>query len=72
MVKRILLDPVYMGANKYKDQVKLGTHTPIVEPWLFYAAQSRWLFEWGRRGGSASSEPGEDEDTTGGNNDAQG
>lgn len=72
MVKRILLDPVYMGANKYKDQVKLGTHAPIVEPWLFYAAQSRWLFEWERRGGSAAGEDGEDEDTTGGNNDAQG
>ena len=55
-VDRILCNPVYIGAAEYKGLVRSGAFTPIVEPWLFHAAQSRRYFEKLSKSGSLVGE----------------
>ena len=48
----ILVDPVYIGATRYKGVVRYGAFPPVIEPWIFYAAQSRRHFEKLSKSGS--------------------
>ena len=51
-IDRILTDPVYIGATRYKDFVRYGAFQPIIEPWIFHAAMSRRHFEKMSKSGS--------------------
>jgi hypothetical protein len=51
-IDRILADPVYIGATRYKDVVRYGAFRPVIEPWIFHAAQSRRCFEKLSKSGS--------------------
>lgn len=51
-IDRILVDPVYIGATHYKGVVRYGAFQPIIEPWIFHAAQSRRCFERLSKSGS--------------------
>jgi len=44
-IDRLLIDPIYIGATRYKGVVRYGAFPPVIEPWIFYAAQSRRHFE---------------------------
>lgn len=51
-IERILTNPVYIGATRYKDLIRYGAFPPIIEPWIFHAAMSRRYFEKMRKSGS--------------------
>ncbi len=52
-VDRILTDPVYIGASRFKEAVRYNAFQPIVEPWIFYAALSRRHFDKLSKAGSS-------------------
>jgi len=47
----ILTDPCYIGANRYGRLIQFGAFPAIIEPSLFYAAQSRLSLQMGRKRG---------------------
>jgi len=51
-LERIIDDPSYIGASRFKGVVRYGAFEPIVEPWIFFAAQSRRHFEKLSKSGS--------------------
>lgn len=51
-IDRILGDPSYIGATRYKDVIRYGAFPPVIESWIFHAAQSRRCFEKLSKSGS--------------------
>ena len=51
-LERIIDDPSYIGASRFKGVIRYGAFEPIVEPWIFFAAQSRRHFEKLSKSGS--------------------
>jgi len=51
-LERIIDDPAYIGASHFKGVVRYRAFEPIVEPWIFCAAQSRRHFEKLSKSGS--------------------
>lgn len=45
MVERLLTDPVYIGAYRYKTFVRYAAFPAVIEPWIYYVAQARLYSE---------------------------